>query len=126
MLNPVNPRYNRSRPVPNPIAMDRVVTLASGFLLCASVAFAQVGSPIVQGGEATFEGLGDLDGPEFASGAEATSSDGSVVVGAASAEKGLVAFRWENGVMESLGSLPGGVVESFAQGVSAEDRKSVV
>jgi probable HAF family extracellular repeat protein len=52
--------------------------------------------------------------------AYAVSADGSVVVGVVStaAPGGKRAFRWENGVMQNLGTLPGGY-ESEAYGVSA-------
>jgi probable HAF family extracellular repeat protein len=61
-------------------------------------------------------GLGDLPGGSFSSQANAVSGDGSVVVGrGVSATGDLDAFRWENGVMTSLGGQGDG-----AEGVSAD------
>ena len=61
--------------------------------------------------------LGTLPGGSY-SWAHGVSADGAVVVGRAYNAAGqLRAFRWENGVMQDLGTLGGS--ESEAYGVSA-------
>jgi len=54
-------------------------------------------------------GLGDLDGGDFHSFANAVSADGKVVVGYSASSKGEEAFRWTEatGKMEGLGILSG-------------------
>jgi probable HAF family extracellular repeat protein len=64
-------------------------------------------------------GLGDLPGGAFISTATDVSADGSVVVGRSQSDLCGEAFRWENGVMTGLGTLPGGS-ESTAHAVSAD------
>ena len=54
-----------------------------------------------------FSGLGDFPGGLFFSEAAAVSRDGSVVVGSSSNAFGREAFRWEGGVKQALGVLPG-------------------
>ena len=70
---------------------------------------------------ASFMGLGDLPGGNFASGARGISADGLVVVGSGSSENGGEAFRWTAAEgMVGLGDLPGGDFGSIAFGVSAD------
>lgn len=67
------------------------------------------------------EDLGDLGGADLvepAAAAYATSADGSVIVGRASAVAGPEAFRWESGVLAGLGDAPGGDHASAAFAVS--------
>ncbi len=45
-------------------------------------------------GQASFEGLGDLPGGSFSSGARDVSPDWTIVVGASSSELGGEAFLW--------------------------------
>jgi probable HAF family extracellular repeat protein len=68
-----------------------------------------------------FQGLGDLPGASFYSGAQGISADGSVVVGRSYSASGEEAFLWNavNG-MVGLGDLPGGLFYSRAYGVSAD------
>jgi probable HAF family extracellular repeat protein len=73
-----------------------------------------------------FEGLGDLPGGAFQSGATDVSDQGSVVVGVGTyasspTSSDREAFRWtqETG-MVGLGDLPGGETSSAASGVSAD------
>lgn len=66
---------------------------------------------------ASFRGLGDLAGGEFASYATAVSGNGEVVVGASHTATGYEAFRWSASTgMQGLGVVS--VVESVARGVS--------
>lgn len=77
------------------------VVLSAGWVLMAlaSSAFAT----------ATFHGLGDLPGGEFASTPHAISADGSTVVGYSQSASGQEAFRWTRSEgIEGLGDLPGG------------------
>jgi len=70
---------------------------------------------------ASFQGLGDLPGGIFSSGAAAVSADGSTVVGAGNSASGQEAFRWTSASgMVGLGDLPGSDFLSFALGVSAD------
>ena len=63
--------------------------------------------------------LGTLSGSEYdISYASGVSADGSVVVGWSYNAAGSRAFRWQNGVMQALGTLGGS--ESLAYGVSAD------
>lgn len=87
--------------------------------VCASPVFAQPG-------EATFEGVGDLPGGSFSSTVYGVSGDGSVVVGIATPEEGVVAFRWEAGVMDSLGFLPGAPFNSSMAFDASEDGSVIV
>jgi probable HAF family extracellular repeat protein len=67
-----------------------------------------------------FQGLGDLPGGAFASGASKVSRDGSTVVGYATSANGSEAFRWTQATgMIGLGSFPGGTGSSSAYSVSA-------
>lgn len=60
-------------------------------------------------------GLGDLAGGSFASVAQGTNSDGSVVVGFGSSANGTEAFRWtQAGGMVGLGDFAGGTFNSIA------------
>jgi len=61
--------------------------------------------------------LGTLGGNQTV--AYGVSADGRVVVGEARNAAGGRAFRWQNGFMQDLGTLPGGY-ESVAYGVSAD------
>jgi len=55
---------------------------------------------------ATFRGLGDLPGGDYASGANGVSNDGGVVVGWSMASGGQRAFRWTpTGGMATLESV---------------------
>jgi probable HAF family extracellular repeat protein len=67
---------------------------------------------------ATFQGLGDLPGGIFHSGALAVSNYGRVVVGKSVSTFGDEAFRWEAGVMTGLGDFPEGIFDSTATDVS--------
>jgi len=69
----------------------------------------------------SFQGIGDLPGGDFHSGAGDVSGDGSVIVGFSSSASGYEAYRWtsETG-MVGLGSLPGGGFSGSANGVSAD------
>ncbi|WP_046660893.1 HAF repeat-containing PEP-CTERM protein [Microcystis aeruginosa] len=76
---------------------------------------------------ASFQGLGDLSGGSFSSGASGVSADGSVVVGfsdrAATGNPyiGWEAFRWTQATgMVGLGDLPGGDFGSLASEVSGD------
>lgn len=74
--------------------------------------------------------LGDLPGGLVSSGANAASSDGSVVVGssssAGSTASGAEAFRWTpSGGMVGLGDLPGGRFHSVARDVSGDGSVAV-
>lgn len=109
--------------------MTKFSLLTAGFILLAIPAFSQVGDFALPGGEATFEGLGDLPGGSFYSRAQGVSADGSVVVGVSLSGNGSgnadEAFRWtESGGMQGLGALPGEDFDSAAEGVS--DDGSVV
>jgi len=67
-------------------------------------------------------GLGSLPGWDGQSNAQAVSADGSAIVGwvgPSSTSGPMQAFRWENGVMEGMGYLPGGDM-SHAYGISAD------
>lgn len=97
--------------------MHRLVALATGFLLITSFSFAQTSAPSQLSGEATFEGLGDLEGGAFLSVPSDVSADGGVVVGYSDSEPRSKAFRWEDGAMESLGD---NLFYSLASGVSAD------
>jgi probable HAF family extracellular repeat protein len=75
---------------------------------------------------ASFQGLGDLPGGSFYSGARGVSADGSVVVGTGNSANGCFggcweAFRWTQATgMVGLGDLPGDVFSSEASAVSAD------
>ncbi len=69
--------------------------------------------------EPFFQGLGDLPGGSYSSGAWGVSADGTVAVGPSNSASGTETFRWENGVMIGLGDLPGGSFFSDARAVSA-------
>ncbi len=61
-------------------------------------------------GAASFQGIGDLTGGEFASYACAVSADGRIVVGMSNAALGEEAFSWTTGGgMVGLSNLHGGV-----------------
>lgn len=66
------------------------------------------------------EGLGDLEGGGFFSGALGVSDDGSVIVGFGTNESGLSAVRWTSTGPEDLGDLAGGAYESMAFAASAD------
>lgn len=75
-----------------------------------------VGASAIEGGVEAFAhtpeggmiGLGDLPGDEFGSEATDASLDGSIIVGHSFSSVGIEVFRWENGVMSSLGIGLGG------------------
>ncbi len=86
--------------------MKRVIAVWVVLMLC-SVNFALAATP-------NFQGLGDLSGGSFNSGAYGVSSDGQVVVGNSISASGYKAFRWTSaGGMVSIG--PG-----YANAVSAD------
>lgn len=92
----------------------RLVVVLS-MLMVANRAFG-VGTP-------SFRGLGHLvvDTTTQAGQALAVSADGKVVVGMSGLSNGFGAFRWtEAEGMTYLGDLPGGTIQSVAQGVSAD------
>lgn len=69
----------------------------------------------------SFQRLGDLTGGEFDSKAFATSADGRVVVGLATASSGEQGFRWTvEGGLVSLDDLSGGEIVSRANSVSGD------
>ena len=70
---------------------------------------------------ASFQGLGDLPGGSYGSGAWAISEDGSTVVGASDSANGQEAFRWtlQDG-MVPLGDLPGGTFQSIPTATSGD------
>ena len=72
--------------------------------------------------DAVFMGLGDLEGGNFFSQANAVSADGSVVVGTGVSASFEEAFRWTDAGMVGLGGLTGGnnFFGSRATGVSAD------
>src|SRR5690606_26940384 len=74
--------------------------------------------------QATFEGIDFLNQTNKSSRAFDVSDDGKIIVGWSTSEQGgdfvAEAFRWENGVMQGLGDLPGGFFGSQARGVSGD------
>jgi hypothetical protein len=48
------------------------------------------------------------------------SQDGSVLVGTVETGAGRVVFRWESGIMTTVGDLPGGVYESLATAMTPD------
>jgi probable HAF family extracellular repeat protein len=66
------------------------------------------------------QGLGDLAGGYFESGAAAISADGGVIVGVGFSSAGYEAARWSQEGIVGLGDLPGGAFFSGANGVSAD------
>lgn len=65
-----------------------------------------------------FIGLGGLN-ESRSSNAQAVNSDGTLVVGASTSDRGREAFLWSfEGAMVGLGDLPGGAFRSIGQGVS--------
>lgn len=69
----------------------------------------------------SMQGLGDLPGGVFSSGARAVNANGSVIVGYGSGNgQFATAARWANGSIQPLGDLPGGNVSSDARGVSGD------
>lgn len=72
-----------------------------------------------------WELLGDLPGGPFGpSEALAVTPDGSVIVGSGRSSIGTQAFRWQSGVFQNLGHLPGGIT-SRAFAVSADGQRIV-
>lgn len=89
-------------------------------LLLASTASA-LACQAAQAQSLDFNGLRDLPGGSFKSGALGVSDDGSVVVGIGDSPNGTEAFRWtRSGGMIGLGDLPGGLVYSSAFDVSGD------
>lgn len=75
---------------------------------------------IAEGG---LQGLGDLPGGTFLSGADGVSRDGSVIVGTATSTSGTEAFRWTAADgMTPLGDLPDGEFSSRAHAVSGDGK----
>ena len=67
------------------------------------------------------QGLGDLPGGIFSSGASDVSDHGSVIVGQGNSENGSEAFRWTAvGGMQGLGDLPGSDFSNHTTGASAD------
>ena len=84
---------------------------SSWFMVPGSVVL--TGCLALSASAATFRGLGDLPGGDFASWADAISPDGRVVVGTGTSSSGKRAFRWtEAAGMESLGVFPGAIASS--------------
>jgi len=69
------------------------------------------------------QGLGDLPGDSYLSGANDVSRDGSVIVGTGTSDRGTEAFRWtaDTGLVP-LGDLPDGEFSSSAHAVSGDGR----
>jgi probable HAF family extracellular repeat protein len=94
-------------------------------LTAAVSALFSIGSVAPVLAEASFTGVGVLPN-DATSIVEAVSADGIVVVGTSFSNEESEAFeseafRWtRQGGMEGLGDLPGGVFQSFGQGVSAD------
>jgi probable HAF family extracellular repeat protein len=69
------------------------------------------------------QGLGDLPGGTFFSGADGVSRDGSVIVGTATSANGTEAFRWTAADgMTPLSDLPDGEFSSSAYAVSGDGK----
>ena len=73
----------------------------------------------------SFQGLGSLPGSQFGSIARAISDDGTAVTGISDqigiGGAGMMAYRWQAGVMTALGDLPGGGFPlSETGGISAD------
>ncbi|MEO6436245.1 MAG: hypothetical protein ABIP55_10875 [Tepidisphaeraceae bacterium] len=67
------------------------------------------------------QGLGDLSGGIFQSGAYDITGDGATIVGRATSASCQQAFRWtSSGGMQGLGDLSGGSFNSFAKGISGD------
>lgn len=98
----------------NPFTTTRFTSAATTIglvLLAAGIAHSQ----------ATFEGLGDLDGGGSFSEVHDVSANGTVIVGSSLSGNGQEAFRWtESTGMVGLGDLDGGGFSSIAQGVSGD------
>jgi uncharacterized membrane protein len=62
----------------------------------------------------SFQGIGDLAGGAFDSGAYGISADGTTVVGRSRTAAGYEAARWRAGSLISLGDLAGGSVDAYA------------
>lgn len=107
--------------------MHRFIVLFAGFFLLSVSAVAQIPDSVQPGGgEATFEGVGDLSGGSFSSTVYGVSGNGAVVVGYATPSEGIVAFRWEGGTMDSLGFLPGAPFNSSMAFGASEDGSIIV
>ncbi|MFA7688121.1 MAG: hypothetical protein WCY25_09675, partial [Moheibacter sp.] len=92
------------------------------YLIVCSVTFMLTKNIAAQ---ATFEGIGFLsESNNKSSRAFDISDDGNVIVGWSTSEHDgnfvAEAFRWEEGIMQGLGDLPGGVFSSQARGVSGD------
>ncbi len=69
----------------------------------------------------SFQGLGDLPGGGFVSGATAISANGQAVVGTSESSTGTEAFHWTaSGGIVGLGYLPSGNLFSAAYGISGD------
>jgi probable HAF family extracellular repeat protein len=66
-----------------------------------------------------FAGLGMLPGSTFSEGT-AISADGSTVVGVSGTPNGYEAVRWKDGLIQSIGDLPGQSIAGQALGVSGD------
>ncbi|MBX9792466.1 MAG: PEP-CTERM sorting domain-containing protein [Pirellulales bacterium] len=106
------------------VSADGSVVVGFGSSASASEAFRWTSGG--GAGQGTMVGLGDLPGGIFSSYANGVSADGSVVVGYGLSASGYEAFRWTSGggagqgTMVGLGDLPGGIFDSYANGVSAD------
>ena len=100
-----------------------LVGLASAIaalLITLPAAARNVSCPLSQVNCIVFLPLGDLPGGNFRSEVYALTPDGMVAAGlsdSAAAPASGEAFRWEGGMMEALGSLPGGSTTSSAAGI---------
>jgi hypothetical protein len=112
---------------PAPAAASRWISkfapmAAIAVVSATSVNVAHAGGPCTTA--PCFQGLGDLAGGTFQSGARGVSVDGSTVVGMSRSTQNGVndeAFRWTAATgMIGLGDLPGGAALSYTGGVSAD------
>ncbi|MCC7316365.1 MAG: hypothetical protein IT419_16240 [Planctomycetes bacterium] len=84
--------------------------------------FSLFSSAVTYGGpNASFQGIGDLQGGTGSSFGFAISGNGLVIVGSSTSDSGTQAFRWtQAGGMVGLGDLPGGEYGSGASETSAD------
>ena len=93
--------------------LRRLTFPAISWLLCATTSAAF--------GQASFQGLNDLTGGLFESGADGVGGRGRVIAGRGHSSLGREALLWRAGTrMTGLGDLPGGEFESRAFDVSAD------
>jgi probable HAF family extracellular repeat protein len=109
---------------PSPYSFATDVTPDGSVIVGSSSPSGGSGSEAFRWENQTMVGLGHLPGDHPASFATAVSADGSVIVGLHSELVTELAVRWVDGVIESLGDLPGGSFypSSRARDVSADGR----